>query len=167
MKLKPLIILAFLFSSGIIFSQCKDSLNDYLNFRGKWNKKVEIFRAGTWKLPPIDCSLQKRDSFEIVHPLERSGINFMSTLTKQGCVNKASILVKKEDDLEIEGLVGMMLIIELFNPELNSNERQKVLSELKADSEAKKSYSSKAVGKNGYYFEPGLIVNVLTVVVGR
>jgi hypothetical protein len=167
MKLRITFSLLFLFFAFTNYSQCKDSTSDYLNFRGKWNKKVEIFRAGTWKLPPIDCSLQKRDSFEIVHPLERAGINYMSTLTKTGCVNKASILVKKADDLEIEGLVGMMLIIELFNPELNSNERQKVLSELKADSEAKKSYSTKAVGKNGYYYEPGLIVNVLTVVVGR
>lgn len=161
------IIIALLIAPFGLNAQCKDSFSEYRKFREQWNKHVEIFKRGTWKLPEVDCAVQPRDSFDVVHPLERSGINFMTTLTKTGCISKASILAKKEDNLDVEGLVAMMYLLEFFNPELNDEQRQKTFDEMRTEAADKRSYVNKQVGKNRYVYEPGLIVNVLTVVVGR
>ena len=161
-----LFILFIGFSSMNAQAQCSDSSIVYSSFRNKWNGKVEIFKEGTWKLPEVDFTKVKVDSFELLHPLQRSGINMIVNLTKKGCVRRVSLLAKKDENLDVQSLVAMIYLFEFFNHELNSSERQKLLDKLKTESEETKKPSSKQVGKNTYIYEPGLIVNVLTVFIG-
>jgi len=147
-------------------SSCKDSSN-YITFRTKWNNKVSIFKEASWKLPVIDFSKQKRDSFEMVQALIRTGLTFMSTITKTGCIKKVSLVVKKDESIEVQGLVATLYLSELFNHEAGSAERQKIIDEVKAEALKNKTIVSKKLGKNTYIFEPGMVVNVFTITLGN
>ncbi|MBK9282887.1 MAG: hypothetical protein IPM51_01055 [Sphingobacteriaceae bacterium] len=162
------LILAFfaLFLQFSMNAQCSDSSVIYKSFKAKWNQKVEIFKEGTWKLPDVDFTKSKVDSFELLHTLQRSGINMIVNLTKTGCIKRVSLLAKKDENLDVQSLVAMIYLFEFFNHELSSYDRQKVLDGLKNESLENKKPSSKVAGKNTYVFEPGLIVNVLTVFIG-
>lgn len=145
---------------------CKDSSN-YVTFRTKWNTKASIFKDASWKLPVIDFSKQKRDSFEMVQAFVRTGLTFMSTITKEACIKKVSLIVKKDDNIEVQGLVAMLYLSEILNYEANSADRQKVIDEMKAEGLRNKTVASKKLGKNTYYFEPGMVVNVFSISLGN
>lgn len=155
-----------LYLSGSMKGQCSDS-SSFRRFRTKWNSAVEIFKEGTWKLPEVDFSHIKKDSFEISHPLQRSGINFLALLSRSGCIGRVSLLAKKDEDLDVQSMVAMMYLFEFFNHELTSADRHKLLQDLKTDAESGKKAAQKQIGRNLYIYEPGMIVNVLTVFIGH
>lgn len=160
-----ILLLTIFLASYNLSSQCGDSAI-YKGFRGKWNKKVEIFKESSWQLPEIEFDKAQADTFEIVHSIQRGGINMIISLTKKGCIKRMSLLVNKYENLDVQSLVAMTYLAEFFNFELSSAERQKTIEGLKKEAEEKKLTVSKQVSKNTYVFEPGMIVNVLTIFIG-
>lgn len=165
MKRILLLFFVLFLTSYNLSSQCGDSAV-YTSFRTKWNTKVEIFKESSWKLPEIDFEKAQADTFEIVHSIQRGGINMIISLTKKGCIKRLSLLVNKYENLDVQSLVAMTYLAEFFNHELNSSERQKTIEGLKKEAEEKKAAVSKPINKNTYLFEPGMIVNVLTIFIG-
>jgi|GEM_PF-3340275 len=164
---KICLVLSILFGLNLtLASQCGDSAV-YSGFRNKWNNKVEMFKESSWKLPEIEFDKAQADTFEIVHSIQRGGINMIINLTKQRCIKRLSLLVNKYENIDVQSQVAMTYLLEFFNFELNSSERQKTIEALKKEAELKKSPVSKQISKNTYLFEPGMIVNVLTVFIGK
>jgi hypothetical protein len=148
-------------------SQCGEA-DSYYGFHNRWNDNVGIFNEGGWKLPKIDFAKQKRDTIELVQQLvQHGGVTFFSMISKSSCIKKISLKVKKDTKIETEAVVGILYLYESFNPELNPDKRQKEFKELKAEAETKNAPATKKLGGNTYMYEPGTMVNVFTVELGR
>ncbi|MGE0568607.1 MAG: hypothetical protein AB7O73_11715 [Bacteroidia bacterium] len=159
-------LIVFVIAPNFIQAQnaaaCADS-TDYIRFRKLWNEKVGIFKESSWELPEIDFSRQTSESFEFTHVLTRLGITFMATVTKESCLNKISLVVKKDDGLAMQDLIATLNLADILCHDVNSTERQLKIETIKKEALEKKKPSSGKVGKYKFFYESGMIVNVLTV----
>ena len=92
-----------------------------------------MFKESSWKLPEIEFDKAQADTFEIVHSIQRGGINMIINLTKQRCIKRLSLLVNKYENIDVQSQVAMTYLLEFFNFELNSSERQKTIEALKKE----------------------------------
>lgn len=143
-------------------NNCNDSLN-YKTVQSRWNQKIKNVTIGSWKLRSTDINL-KNDSTIITQSLDGPSLYFVATVLKTGCVRRVTIKAKRDIDIGYASLVAWLAVVNVFNPELSTVERKKVLDDLKITDEISFFNSSTTRGNNIYYFQEALNGNTFTVV---